>query len=94
MEYLHGQRPVMHYKSLIFDQSDTEPLADLMIRVISLVSVRNNTSAIQSHDSQHHVLVKRIFSVQFLKCGYDTICIDSKLGFPQVVDEGVGDLAK
>ncbi len=62
--------------------------------IASLVGYRNTTSTIQGHNSQHHVLVKRILSVQFLNSWYDSICINGELSFPQVIDEGVSDLAK
>lgn len=52
------------------------------------------TSTIQSHNSQDHVLVHRILSVEPLGGGYDSIRINGELSFPQVVDERVGDLTE
>ena len=54
----------------------------------------SDTSSVQGHDGEHHVLVDGVLSVQRLRGGYESVGVDGELGLPQVVDEGVGDLAK
>ena len=55
---------------------------------------RSGTSSVQRHDGEHHVLVHRVLPVQRLSRGYEAVGVDGELGLPQVVDEGVRDLAK